>query len=153
MGNFFSDLQKARDEQHAAIAEAIAFPETQETRKPETKKSGFTESQETGNPGLQEPRKPENQILPTGVQPYRAIKKATFDLDEQTVYELDELKMVWKRQQRKGITKNELVEAAIEFLKQDYEKNQETSFLVNKFSGNPVNQKDRKMENQVPRKP
>ena len=61
-------------------------------------------------------------------------RKQTFAFVEDELDFLDEAKLDCRRQYEVRITKNEIVRTALEFLRKDFHKNKETSFLVRKFA-------------------
>jgi hypothetical protein len=100
---------------------------TQEPRKLESQEPRKQVSQETGNPGTQETGKRAN------------YPKATFNLHPDVIYGLADTKEALRRRFNIKATKEEIVELAVRWLCEDFEKNQETSFLVSKFPRNPEN--------------
>ena len=95
---------------------------TQETRKQVSQEA----KKNTSHPAYLEPDSPS---LPD------MYRKQTFEFGEQELAFLDDVKLDCKREYGIRVTKNQIIRAALELLRKEFEENKETSFLVRKFSG------------------
>ena len=114
-------------------------PETQETRNPGNREFGKEGKQEASGEGTTEGSREASKGRKARFDLWEVpTRKDSFLYTEQEFEALEDLKIEFRRKYYNKITKNDLARCALHLLVEDYETNQERSFLRRKFHGKPV---------------
>lgn len=103
-----------------------------QAREPETRETGKLARKEVSKEVSQEERKERRR---EAIKEEKPTFKSSFLYTEKEFETFEDLKTDVRRKHGLKMTKNDLARAGIRLLAEDYEKNQETSFLVKRFLG------------------